>query len=310
MESPKGLSSLFLDAADSHGLLRVDTAEARGVSRNQLDRLCTRGIIEFCGKCVYRVAGSPDTWQQRVMLGVLATGDSSRASHRCAAAIWGLADGRSAEVIVPKGQGARTRYAKVHDTRHLRGVDVDTRHGIPVTSIERTLVDVAGVLPMGRTARLLDRARSEGLTTYEQVHQRICTMPTRGRRGIRTLRLLLVERIGTIAGESNPFEAMLERLISKSDLPTPQRQLVVQGPLSRYYLDFAFPGYKVAIECDGLLGHASASAQAYDLSRQNDIIEAGWDLRRFTWSDVNNHPEDVIQRVRRALIANGWSPAA
>jgi very-short-patch-repair endonuclease len=83
---------------------------------------------------------------------------------------------------------------------------------------------------------------------------------------------------------------------------------MVQGSESRYYLDFAFPANKVAIECDGLLGHGSPSAQGYDLKRQNEIIEAGWNLRRFSWSQVNTERALVLESIREAMIASGWHP--
>lgn len=303
-----GLDAMLFEAATRHGLLTIDTASRHGVDRNHLDRLCRKGVLEFMGSCVYRCIGSPDTWLQRAMIGVLATGGAALASHRCAAAAWGLEKGRAIEVVVPKGTGARTAHARVHDTRHMRGVDVDTRFGVPVTSIERTLVDLAGGLPLGQLARHLDKAQSDGLTTFEQVHQRMCSMPTRGRRGVPILRMLLEERLGSFAEDDNPFEALMAKLIADSDLPDAKRQVLVEVAQRRYYLDFAFCEHMVAIECDGLLGHGSASAQALDLARQNDILEQGWTLRRFTWSDVRTQPDAVLDRIRRALLANGWRP--
>lgn len=303
-----GLESMLCEAASVHGLLTTATACRHGFNRTQLDRLSQRGILEFLGSSLYRCIGSPDTWHQRVMIGVLATGGAALASHRCAAAVWGLEKGRSVEVLVPKGTGARTDLARVHDTRHMRGIDVDIRSGVPTTSIERTLVDLAGVLPLGQLARHLDKAHSDGLTTFERVHQRMCSMPTRGRRGVPILRMLLEERIGTFAEDDNPFESLMAEMLDSSDLPTAERQVLVEANQRRYYLDFAFCEYMVAIECDGLLGHGSASAQAMDLTRQNDILEQGWTLRRFTWSDVRTQPDAVLDRIRRALLANGWEP--
>ncbi|MCZ7628674.1 MAG: hypothetical protein M5U19_06260 [Microthrixaceae bacterium] len=71
--------------------------------------------------------------------------------------------------------------------------------------------------------------------------ERLVTMPTRGRKGMPVLRMLLQERIGFDLVDGNPFESLMAALIARSDLPKPARQVMVVGSESRYYLDFAFP---------------------------------------------------------------------
>lgn len=302
------IESLLEAASQHHGLLRVDMAKAHGVTRERLDRLRVRGFLTFEGHNVYRVTGSQATWRQQVLRGVWATGAAGFASHRTAAALWGLCKGRGIEVIVPKGSGARPTGVTVHETRHLTGLDVDEHDGVRVTSIERTLVDLAAVLPMGRLARLLDRAHEQELTTYQRVHERLTRMPTRGRKGTVVLRVLLEERIGTPAEAVNTFEEIMVGILACSDLPQPVRQQRVDSGEERYYLDFAWPQHMVALECDGLESHGSPAAMAYDLHRQNRIIEAGWNLRRFNWSAVRFDPRQTIETIRRALVASGWRP--
>lgn len=296
-------------AASNHGLIRLSEGESVGVSRRQLERMTQRGLLRHVYNNVWSVEGSPHTWHQRALGATWSTGCGALLSHRSASAIWGLEEPRSVEVLVPMSTGARPPGVRVHQTRFLTGADVDQRHGIPVTSIERTLVDMAAVFPLGRLARLLDAAVAGGLTTLDQVAHRLVTMPTRGRKGMPTLRLLLQERIGSGVADGNPFEGLMAGLIARSDLPSPVRQYMVCGSESRYYLDFAFPEHKVAIECDGLMGHGSPSAQCYDLRRQNEIIEDGWNLRRFSWSQVNTEPAQVLSIIRRAMIASGWAPS-
>lgn len=301
------METLLDFAARHHGLVRVDLAKSHGVTRERLDRLRARGFLTFEGHNVYRVAGSQATWRQQVLRGVWATGSTGFASHRTAAAVWGLCTGRGIEVLVPKGSGARPPGVKVHETRHLMGVDVDEHDGIKVTSIERTLVDLAAVVRMGRLARLLDEAHERELTTYRHVARRLTRMPTRGRKGTVVLRVLLEERIGTPAEAKNTFEEILLGILHRSDLPSPVRQQRVDAGDERYYLDFAWPEHMVAVECDGLESHGSPAAMAYDLHRQNAIIEMGWNLRRFPWSAVRLHPEMTRDTIRRALVASGWN---
>ena len=298
------LPELLDHAAGHHGLFTADEALACGVGRQSLNRLAERGGIELVGNRVYRVRGSVGTWHQRVLAGVLTTGAQALASHRTAAAMWGLphAARRSVEVLAPRGVNGLHRWARRHETRHLTGADVDLRDGIPVTTIERTLVDLAAVVPLGPLARLLDDARELELTTWDRVDQRLDELPTRGRRGVTVLRVLLEERIGSPRDGTRTFENVLLRLIRRSGLPEPVRQLHVVHGDQHFYLDFAFPEHRVALECDGA-GHASPHAHAYDLARQNAIIEQGWNLRRFTWSEVRLHPTRTVDTIRRALLA-------
>ena len=302
------ISQVLDHASQHHGLVRLEALQSIGVTRKHMDAWTGRGLLSLEGRSVYRAPGSPPTWRQHALRGVWTVGPTAHASHRTAAALWGLSDGRGVEVLVPKGTGARMGTASVHETRHLTGVDVDERDGIPVTSIERTLVDLARVLDLGSMARTLDAAVQRELTTYRGIERRLRTMPTRGRKGVVLLRMLLAERLGSPAEATNPFEEMMRRILRDSDLPTPTRQEKVEQGGQRYYIDFAFPAQMVAVECDGLLGHGSPAAQAYDLQRQNDIIEAGWNLRRFPWSSVRNDPSGTLSSIRRAMMANGWTP--
>lgn len=295
-------------AASNHGLIRLVDAESAGVTRTRLEAMSRRGLLRLECNNVWAVAGSPPTWPQRALRAAWCTGPGALVSHRSAAALWGLGAGRSLEVLVPMSTGARPPGVRVHQTRFLTGVDVDRTQGIPVTSLERTLVDLAALVPMGQLARLLDSAVVQEATTYQQIAARLTTMPTRGRKGTRLLRLLLEERLGSGICVGSPFEEIMARLITRSDLPAPTRQHMVGGSQSRYYLDFAFVEHRVAVECDGLFGHGSAGAQAADLKRQNEIIEAGWNLRRFSWSQVNTEGEQVLETIRRVLVANGWQP--
>lgn len=304
------IESLLDFASGHHGLLRLRDAHREQVGRKVLDRLCQRSILEFLTGGVYRVRGSADSWHQRALAGVWTTGGHAQASHRTGGAIWGLPRARRSgiEVLVPRGSGAHTRWARQHETRHLTASDVDEHNAIPVTSIERTLVDLAATLPMGELARWLDDADALELTSFRAVAAHLRGMPTQGRKGVRVLRVLLKERIGTPLESKDTFEEIVRRILERANLPTPVRQQVVEHGTDRYYLDFAWPEYMVAVECDGMVGHSKPSAQVYDLHRQNVVIEAGWNLRRFPWSEVHDHPDRVLDMVHRALVTNGWTP--
>ena len=307
---PQRLGVLLDVAAVHHGVFRYDDARERGVTRATIDGLRRAGVVELLGSRVYRVRGAPVTWRNRLTCGVWATGPLTLASHRSAAALWGLLEPRGIEVLTPMSTGGCPPAVTVHRTRCLSGADLGCLEQIPVTGIERTLIDLAAVVPMGRVARTMDEAAERELTTPRRILEHLRTMPTRGRSGVRILRVLLEERLDLAPGEMNPFESMMDRLLRSADLPAFVRQHPLDLGGSRYYLDFAFPTHKVAIECDGMLGHASASAQSYDLARQNAILADGWSLRRFSWSSLRLEREATLGLIREALLDSGWNPPA
>ncbi|HSU34607.1 MAG TPA: DUF559 domain-containing protein, partial [Propionibacteriaceae bacterium] len=71
----------------------------------------------------------------------------------------------------------------------------------------------------------------------------------------------------------------------------------------RYYLDIAFPEIRLAIEIDGRAFHADAVAFENDRWRQNDLVNAGWRVLRFTAQMVEESPELVVAMILEALAA-------
>jgi very-short-patch-repair endonuclease len=303
------LHHLLKQASRNHGVIRPGDAESCSVPTHVLRHLALKQLVEPVGPDLYRIGGSPHIWEQRALLGVLATGSTAVASHRTAAAAWGLAKSRRSivEVLVPKGTGARTPRARVHETRHLTGVDLDVRLGIPTTSVERTIIDMAYLGPKRRTEEVLDDAVAQGHTTCDRVGERLLTMPTRGRRGVGDLRDLLADRHEGFEGET-PFERLMYGVLEESDLPEPSRQYPVDCGEDRYYLDFAYEQFMVAIECDSVLAHSTPVSLAHDLRRQNDLLEAGWTVRRFLRADVRDDLAGTVERVRKSLVERGWQP--
>jgi very-short-patch-repair endonuclease len=302
----------LLDHASRHlGLLRVDDAQRHGLSRFQLDRLADRGVLELLGENVYRVCGAPGSWDQTMLATCWRVGAGAVASHRSAAALYGLSRSRRGliEVSVPRGEGARPAGRRVHETRHRRGADLGAVGPIPVTSPERTVIDMAGIGPADRTEQMLDDAVHKGLTTSRRVADHLGSMPTRGRRGSRQLWALLSERTGDPDERANAWENLMARLLRGSDLPVPVRQQKVEVDGHVHYLDFAFPAQMVAVECDSLEWHSTSQQLLHDLDRQHRCESAGWAFKRFVKSQALADPAGTVAKVRSLMVERGWSPA-
>lgn len=68
-------------------------------------------------------------------------------------------------------------------------------------------------------------------------------------------------------------------------------------------LDIAFPALGIALELDGYAYHASPEAMRADLQRSNEIMAAGWVLRRYTYTDLLGDPDGFIASVRELLAS-------
>lgn len=172
-------------AGQQHGLLTRVDLQRIGVTRHEIDGGINRGRLEVLHPGIYNLDSVPPTWRTTVLDGVLAAGPDALASHRCAAVLWGFdaVYGTVVEVTVPYLKSPEPDGVIVHRTRrpNPRGI-VD---GIPVTTAERTIFDLAPTIP----ARVLERAARSaihaGLTTVSRLDGEVGRIGGRGVAGTR-----------------------------------------------------------------------------------------------------------------------------
>src|SRR5207245_7345 len=224
-------------------------------------------------------------------------GDGAVISYRAAGALWGL----------DVDAGARP---EIWTRRHLRHDDVIVHRGvvepqdirmverIPVTSVPRTLIDLAGRLDGDELETILEQALHRGLTTLGALHRRVEALSGKGRAGSNNIRRLLNERGNSAALESR-LEVRVCNLLRSAGW-RPRRQYPVQCGGRRYRLDFAWPALRVAVEADGYRTHGGQWFEAHE-RRRADLAARGWRIVPVTWREVTNEPQRVIDRIQEAL---------
>lgn len=291
-------------ASTQHGVVSADDASTAGLTRHEIDRLVRIGAFERPAPGVLRVVGAPETWRQRLMVAVLSAGPGCVASHQAAAALhrFDRFPAGPVEVLVSRPYRARDPRVRIHSTRRLDPVDVTAVDGIPVTTPERTLVDLAARVGANRLEEALDGGVRDHKVDLVLLRARITSLRRRGRAGIPKIELL-VDGPSSVRPKSI-LERRFLRAVSTAGLPEPTCQVPVRRPDgSPASVDFVFPGTNVAVEVDGHGTHATRRQRRHDNERANDIILAT-DLRilRFTYEQIVYHTDTVIAHCRGMLV--------
>lgn len=286
-----------------HGLITVAQARQAGLSRSAIrHRLASsRWVRRQPG--VYQLAGTPSTWEARVLARVLAAGPGALASHRSAAALWQLDGSRHGIPELTIAEGRRHHGppgVRVHRSRDLHLVTPATRNGIPTTPVARTLLDLGAVVPAPLLHLAVDDARRRGLADWDALLDVLVAHARRGRRGVGPLRALLQAHGDEVRATDSGFERLVVSSLCSAGLPTPVLQHPVELGGRRYRIDLAYPHHRLAIELDGG-DHLRREVWEADHERQNALVLAGWTVLRFTWREYDRRPAGVVAQVRVAL---------
>jgi hypothetical protein len=282
-------------------LTRAAVLEAGGSDRIIAGRLQT-GVWTHKHPGVYLWGPNTGAWLDRLGLGVAAAGPAALVSHRAAFMLWGLEGlvSKLVELTVPYSCGPVPEGVIVHRTR--RELLGEIRSGLPVTSVERTLLDCCSQLPTMVIAKGMNHAIRNDLTTPQRLWQTADSQGGRGVRGAGLYRRVLADL--TDGGPTgSPAETEALTAMRKAGVPEPVLQWEVRAPSGRRYLvDFGWPDVDKGVEIDGLDAHAGGEKLERDLARQNDILAAGIELRRFTGRAVRRSPATVAEAIRRFLL--------
>jgi Protein of unknown function (DUF559) len=233
----------------------------------------------------------------RWMAAVLASGPQAVLSHASAMELWGMRRANGPiEVLRPSGGAWHSHpEIRVHQTRSLPGEHIVVERAIPATTVERTLLDMAGRLDMKRQERALVAADRAGRVNWP-VLQRLVTRG-RGRKGIGRLRRIAMEVDPRAADTRSELEVDFLALCRGSGIPRPQVNVLAAS----YLVDFLWPRQKVVVETDGYVYHRDRPAFESDHERTVALNAAGYEVHRATYRMLTWNPDPFINLLRRSL---------
>jgi very-short-patch-repair endonuclease len=283
-------------ATQAGAFTRVQAHEA-GIARTTIRRRIDDGRWRLVvpGVLVARDAlVSPYT---SAWIGHLATGGV--AALRTAGAIRGItAPSGSIHVITPRGIHASVPGITDHRIR-LATDEVVVIGGLPVTTRERTVVDLLAHEPLSSARSLLFRGVQQDWVDQARLDHAISRR--KGMHGTPQLREL-VAMLGT--GAHSVAERLLHAVLdAEPDLRYAANVPVVVGG-SRFVVDVLLPDHGIVIEVDGRRFHSDEDRFTSDRARQNKLVGAGYVVLRFTWLQLVQEPEGVQQAIVAAVAVS------
>jgi very-short-patch-repair endonuclease len=279
-------------ASAAHGVVTRKTLLGKGVTPQEIKERLKRGSLHQEYRGVYRVGHRAPSVEARYLAAVLACGDRALLIARPAARLWGLIKGvpPPPEVIAPVKR--RVRGVATHRVRCIHAEDATKLRGIPLTTVPRTLVDLAGVLPEQLLARACHEAEVGHRLAPQQVEAVLARLPTR--RGAGALRRILHGEIHvTLSRLEDRFLALLRR----GGLPLPQ----TNRPAGAHRVDCRWPQHRLTVELDSYRYHHSRQAWEADRRREREAYARGDEFRRYTWGDVFDDPTLMLRELRSLL---------
>ncbi len=279
-------------ATASHGVVTRTELLRAGVTKSEIRNRLGTGTLLREHPGVYRVGHRAPSVDARYLAAVRACGPEALLRGRAAAFQLGLIKGRAPEPEVTAPKERKVRGVRTLRSRSLDARDATTARGVPVTTVAKTLVDLAAVLTADELARVCHEASVRYRTTPAHVETVLKRNPTA--RGAGKLRRVL--RGGVPVTLSALEKRFLARL-REAGLALPLTNVRAGGR----WVDCRWPGQRLTVELDSYRYHASRYAWEQDHKREREARARGDEFRRYTYGDVFEEPLLMLAELRALL---------
>lgn len=305
-EQTRGPDGAIAELADrQHGVVTRWQLRGIGLSDDAVNRRLRAGRLYVVHPGVFAVGRRGLSRQGHWMAAVLACGPGAALSHRAAAAHWGFRGHSGSHVDVTSPRKTRSRGSIRRHWARLRPDEATVHDDIPITTVPRTILDLAGE----STPQAIESAlrRCEYLRLYDSLSlwDLLGRYPRhRGNAAIRTA----LARLGEAPGEVE--EGLEERFLSFLDarrLPRPHLNRWLEAQGHRYRVDCLWPAAKLIVELDSWQAHGTRSAFRSDRARARRLEAAGYRVSHVTRHQLDHEGEELADDLRALL---GAVPAA
>jgi len=290
---PREIGTLLTRLANrKKGLVTREELLAAGLSEGQVDCRVQTGLLIPDYKGVYRLGHSAPNLESSYLAAVLACGEGTLLSGHAAAYLYGLTKGRPPRPEVTTTTKRQPPGVLVHRTRAIHPRYRTEYRGIPITTVPRTVADLAAGSTPADLALVFHEARIKFGVRPEYVEAVLARSRVRGAAKLRRV----------IRGDERVLLSELERgfiaLLERAGLPLPQTNI----PRDGHWVDCYWPDHQLTVELDTYRYHASRHAWEKDQRRERKARKRG-DYRRYVWGDVFEAEDELVAELSPALAA-------
>jgi hypothetical protein len=281
-------------ASKSHGIVTRRELLDAGVTRREIARRQERGylIVEFPG--VYRVGHRAPSVEARYMAAVKACGEGAVMSGPAAAHLYGVTRGSAPPPYVT---APRKRQVRGVVTKRSREIEGSVCRGIPITTVARTLVDLAATLPLTDLARACHEAGVKYGATPRHVEEVLAKRPRTP--GAGNLRAVLHGRVHVTQSR---LERRFLELLAEHDLLPPDS---TNKPAGTFRVDCRWHDPPLTVELDSDRFHNSRHSWEQDRRREREARAREDDFRRYTYGDVYEDSGAMLRELGSLLPKRG-----
>jgi very-short-patch-repair endonuclease len=234
------------------------------------------------------------------MAAVLASGPDAVLSHWSAAALWMIRPNSRSIIDVTDPTKSRTWDGIRRHHKALPADEVTVEDGIPVTSVPRTIFDLAATEDSEVVGAMIREMEFGELRDRLSLWDLVRRYPRR--RGVARVRLALERLEDEPEGRKRSrLEERFAPFLRHHRLPLPRfNDSIVLGP-KRYEVDCHWPDLGEIVELDGWQGHKTRTAFREDRARDRKLRVAGYGVTRLTWNQLDDEPETVAADLRALL---------
>ena len=234
------------------------------------------------------------------MAAILASSPDAVLSHWSAAALWMIRPNSRTriDVTVPHRSRSSDRIR-----RHISEVPADEQtveEGIPVTTVPRTILDLAATVDADTVENLLRESEYLQLSDRLSLPDLLERYP--GKRGIRKVHLALKRLEEEPEGRRRSrLEERFSPFLRKHHLSLPRYNDWIVLGARRFQVDCHWPEVRQIVELDGWQGHSTRSAFREDRARDRRLVAAGYSITHITWNQLDDEPEAIAADLRVLL---------
>lgn len=179
--------------------------------------------------------------------------------------------------------------------RELPADEITTHDGIPVTTVPRTLFDLATVVDQNALVRSIEQAEILRLT--DALSPAAVVERHRGQRGAKRLRAALSRPLPPVT--RSELERRFLAAISKAAVQPPEVNVLIETATERHEVDFLWRAQRLIVELDGRATHHTTAAFERDRARDRDLQAHGYRVVRITWRQLHDDEAAVMRDIRR-----------